>query len=431
MTEEISRLDNGLIVVTHTMPHLETTSLGLWVGVGSRHEASSENGISHLLEHMCFKGTATRTAQAIAEEIETVGGELNAATGLETTAYFARVLKGDEGVALELLADILLNSSYSADELERERTVILQEIAAMRDVPDDIAFELMNEAAYPGQALGRPILGPAANVRRFQPSDLTTFLATHYRPEAMVLAAAGGVRHEPLLRHAEALFGGLTQRRAEGEQQARYQGGIRWDNKRFEQSHLVVAFEGPSYRAQDYFTAQVFSGLFGGGMSSRLFQEAREKRGLCYSIYSTAWGLGDTGILAVHAATGAETMASLIDVTGGALEDVAFSGPTEAELARAKAQLKAGLLMSLESSSARAEQMARQMLAHGRLIGSDELIARVDGVSGEDVGRFARQLLERPPSVAVVGAGKASQRLATEAARRFGRGAAGVEAKTA
>jgi len=429
--EEISRLANGLTVVTHTMPHLETTSLGLWVGVGSRHEAPSENGISHLLEHMCFKGTGTRSAQAIAEEIEAGGGELNAATGLETTAYFARVLKGDEGVALELLADILLNSTYSEAELEREREVILQEIASVRDIPDDIAFELVNEAAFPDQAVGRPILGPAANVRRFQPGDLAAFLATHYRPEAMVLAAAGGVRHDTLFRHAEALFGGLTPRQAGGEQQARYHGGTRFDNKRFEQSHLVAAFEGPSYRAEDYFTAQVFSGLFGGGMSSRLFQEAREKRGLCYSIYSTAWGLGDTGLLAVHAATGAETMASLIDVTSSVLEDVAFGGPSEAELGRAKAQLKAGLLMSLESSSARAEQMARQMLAHGRLVGTDELIRRVDGVTADDVGRFARQLLDRRPSVAVVGAGKTSERLASQAALRLGRGSIGVEARRA
>lgn len=206
--EEISRLSNGLTVITHTMPHLETTSLGIWVGVGSRSETLAENGISHFLEHMSFKGTASRTAQAIAEEIEAVGGELNAATGLETTAYFARVLKGDEGVALEILADILLNSRFSSDELEREREVILQEIAATRDVPDDIAFELMNEAAYPGQALGRTILGPAANVKRFSPADLQQFLKTHYRPGSMVLAAAGAVHHEPLVRHAEALFGG-------------------------------------------------------------------------------------------------------------------------------------------------------------------------------------------------------------------------------
>jgi predicted Zn-dependent peptidase len=431
MTEEISRLANGLTVVTHTMPHLETTSLGIWVGVGSRHEAPAENGISHFLEHMSFKGTASRTAQAIAEEIEAVGGELNAATGLETTAYFARVLKGDEGVALELLADILLNSRFAPDELEREREVILQEIAGVRDIPEDIAFEMVNEAAYPEQALGRTILGPAENVRRFSPADLSTFLKRHYRPQQMVLSAAGAIGHAPLVRHAEALFGGLTQDELVGEERAHYHGGARWHQKRFEQSHLALAFEGPSYRDSAYFTAQVFSGLYGGGMSSRLFQEAREKRGLCYSIYSSAWGLGDTGLLAVHAATGTDMMASLIDVTGAELEDVARRGPSAAELNRAKAQLKAGLLMSLESSSARAEQMARHLLAHGRIVGSDELIRNVDAVSVEDVGRFAQDLLVRTPSVAVVGAGKASQRLASEALQRMARGSVSSEAKTA
>lgn len=431
MTEQISRLANGLTVITHAMDHLETTSLGIWVGVGSRHEGEAENGISHLLEHMSFKGTASRSAQAIAEEIEAVGGELNAATGLETTAYYARVLKGDEGIALELLADILLNSRFSQDELEREREVILQEIAATRDMPEDIAFELVNEAAYPAQAVGRSILGPAANVRRFQPRDLSAFLRQHYHPRQMVLAAAGAVHHDKLVRHAEALFGGLTSPGIEGEELAQYQGGVRWHHKRFEQSHLVLALEGPSYRDPAYFTAQVFSGLFGGGMSSRLFQEAREKRGLCYSIYSSAWGLSDTGLLAVHAATGTDMMASLIEVTAAELEDVAAHGPSAAELARAKAQLKAGLLMSLESSSARAEQMARQMLAHGRIIGSDELIRNVDAVSIEDVGAFAARLGARVPAVAVVGAGKTSERFAAEAAKRFSRGSVSSEARIA
>jgi predicted Zn-dependent peptidase len=329
------------------------------------------------------------------------------------------------------LADILLNSKFSADEVEREREVILQEIASTRDSPEDIAFELVNEAAYPGQALGRTILGPSANVRRFSSADLAAFLKTHYRPERMVLSAAGATQHASLVRHAEALFGGLTQGNSVGEERAQYQGGVRWDQKRFEQSHLALAFESPSYRDNEYFTAQVFSGLFGGGMSSRLFQEAREKRGLCYSVYSSAWSLGDTGLLAVHAATGTELMASLIDVTGSELEDVAARGPSAAELHRAKAQLKAGLLMSLESSSARAEQMARHLLAHGRIIDSAELIRNVDAVGVEDVGRFAQRLLKQAPSVAVVGARKASERLATEAALRMGRTSDNSEARTA
>lgn len=418
MTEQISKLANGLTIVTHTMEHLKTTSLGVWVRVGSRHERESEHGISHFLEHMSFKGTSSRSAQSIAEEIEAVGGELNAATGLETTAYFARVLAGDEGVALMLIADILLNSEFAADELERERDVILQEIAATRDVPDDIAFELVNEAAYPRQALGRTILGTDAHVKAFTANDLRHFLARHYKPQNMVIAAAGAVRHEPLLRHAEALFGGLTRGESGLGEAARYEGGVRFDAKPFEQSHLVLAFEGPSYRERDYFAAQVFSGLLGGGMSSRLFQEAREKRGLCYSIYSSAWGLDDTGLFAVHAATGTETMASLIEVTGAELDDVASKGPTPAELLRAKAQLKAGLLMSLESSAARAEQMARQMLMHGRLVSSDELISKVDVVTDEDVCLLARRLRAATPSVAVVGAGRSADKLARLAAAR-------------
>lgn len=300
-----------------------------------------------------------------------------------------------------------------------------------RDSPEDIAFELINEAAYPGQALGHTILGPAANVRRFTSADLTTFLRRHYRPQRMVLSAAGAIQHAPLVRHAEALFGGLTPDESVGEERAQYQGGVRWHQKRFEQSHLALAFESPSYRDNAYFTAQVFSGLFGGGMSSRLFQEAREKRGLCYSIYSSAWGLGDTGLLAVHAATGTEMMASLIDVTGGELEAIAAEGPSAAELHRAKAQLKAGLLISLESSSARAEQMARHLLAHGRIVGSDELVRKVDAVTAEDVGRFAQQLVAGRPSVAVVGAGKVSERLASEAAQRVGRASVSSEARIA
>jgi predicted Zn-dependent peptidase len=426
MSAQITRLGNGLTIVTHTMAHLETTSLGLWVGVGARHEKESENGISHFLEHMSFKGTASRSAQAIAEEIEAVGGELNAATGLESTAYYARVLKGDEGVALELLADILMNSRFAEAELEREREVILQEIAATRDSPDDLAYELAQEAAYPGQAVGRTILGTVENVRAFTPLDFKRFLETRYRAGGMVLAAAGAVNHDEFVRHAEAQFGGLTPGDVGGEEAARYQGGMRWHPKRFEQSHLLLAFEGPSAREDAFFTAQVFSGLFGGGMSSRLFQEAREKRGLCYAIYSSAWGLTDTGMLAVHAATGTEMMAELIDVVGTELASVADKGPSPAELARAKAQLKAGLMMALESSSTRAEQMARQLLNFGRLIDASELIEKVDAVTVADARDFASALSAIRPSIAVVGAGKRSQELGALAERTAARSSAGA-----
>jgi len=416
MKPTVTTLANGLRVVTHDMPHLETVSLGLWVGAGARHETEREHGISHFLEHMAFKGTKRRSAQAIAEEIEEVGGELNAATSLESTAYVARVLKGDEGVALGLIADILQNASFSKPELEGERQVILQEIAATRDSPDDVAYDLLHDAAFPKQPVGRAILGTPDSVLRFTAGDLKGFLRRRYRPSDMVLSAAGAVRHARFVRHAEALFGGLSANaRPGGERPAKYVGGLRVSEKSFEQSHILIGFPSPSYREDAYFTAQVFSGLFGGGMSSRLFQEVREKRGLCYAIYSNAWGLKDTGLLGIHAATGADLMEALIDVIGVELKRAAEAAPSAAELARAKAQLKAGVLMSLESSSARAEQMARQLLSHGRILSTEELVVKVDDVTPERVRSFVGKLAAGAPTLVVVGSGRKSLKHARRA----------------
>jgi predicted Zn-dependent peptidase len=416
MTTTVTTLPNGLRVASHAMPHLETVSLGLWVGAGARHETEREHGVSHFLEHMAFKGTKRRSAQQIAEEIEEVGGELNAATSLETTAYFARVLKGDEGVALGLIADILQNSAFARPELEGERQVILQEIAATRDSPDDIAYDLLHDAAFPHQPVGRAILGTPSSVGRFTAGDLKGFLKRRYSPENMVISAAGAVRHARLVRHAEALFGGLIGKgRSGGDRPARYVGGTRVTEKPFEQSHILIGFPSPSYREDEFFTAQVFSGLFGGGMSSRLFQEVREKRGLCYAIYSTAWGLKDSGLLGIHAATGADLMGALIDVIGTELKRAAEELPSGPELARAKAQLKAGLLMSLESSSSRAEQMARHLLSHGRILSTAELIDKVDEVTPERVRSFVVKLASNTPAIALVGSGRRSRKFAQRA----------------
>ena len=422
MSTQTTRLANGLRVVSHHMAHLETVSLGVWVAAGARHEQASEHGISHLLEHMAFKGTERRSATDIAEEIEAVGGELNAATSLETTAYFARILKGDVAIALDILADILQIPRYAEDELEREREVILQEIAATRDSPDEIAYELLQDAAFPNQAIGRPILGTTQSVTRFRATDLRAFLAANYGASRMVLSAAGSVDHDELVRHAEAQFGRLNGGLGGRFEPARYVGGTRTSAKPFEQSHLVMAFAGPSYRARDFYTAQVFSGLFGGGMSSRLFQEVRERRGLCYAIYSSCWALADSGLFGIHAATGPEMMSKLIEVVGDELVGAAAEKPADAELARAKAQLKAGLLMGLESSSARAEQMARQLLLFDRLMEPPELIERIDAVTADAVRELAANLVgASPPSVAVVGAGRRGETFARMAAERVTR----------
>jgi predicted Zn-dependent peptidase len=406
MTTTQSRLANGLRVVSHEMPHLGTVALGVWVASGARHEAASEHGISHLLEHMAFKGTQRRSARDIAEEIEHVGGDLNAATSLDTTCYYARVLKDDVAVALDILADIIQNPLYSTDELEREREVILQEIASTKDSPDDTVYDLFQDAAFPGQALGRPILGTPESVTSFAAEDLRAFLAARYRAGSMVLSAAGNISHEALVKQAEALFGGLMPGEAPSAAAARYVGGQRVSSRAFEQAHVVMGYRGLAYNDPAFYAAQVYSGLLGGGMSSRLFQEVREKRGLCYSIYSSAWGLSDMGLLTVHASTGPETLSELVDVIRQELARSVSEKPDEREIHRAKAQLKTGLLMSLESSASRAEQMARQLLAFGRLLTPDELIERVDAVTAESVRNTAERLITGSDlAIALVGAG--------------------------
>lgn len=404
MSVVLTTLSNGMRVVTHTMPHLETASLGIWVGTGARAELLEQNGISHLLEHMAFKGTERRTARQIVEEIESVGGDLNAATSLETTAYYARVLKADVALGIDLLADILLNSKFDENELAREKNVILQEIAAAEDSPDDVAHDLVQEAAFPGQALGRPILGTQNSVRSFSSSDLAAYMDLNYVPSSMVLAAAGALDHDSVVAQAEAAFGDISKADPEPPESASYTGGIRRSKRSFEQSHIVLAFEGPSYRDDAMYTGQILSSMLGGGMSSRLFQQAREARGLCYSIYSYCWGLSDTGLFGIHAATGGEQMLELTEVIINELDDLANTNVGASELERAKAQLKSGLLMSLESTGSRAEQLARQTLVFGAPLEIDSLIEKVEAVDKEAVRELVvRTIVGRGPSVATVG----------------------------
>jgi predicted Zn-dependent peptidase len=418
-TPQVTTLTNGTRVVTHQMPHLETVSLGVWVATGARFELPREHGISHLLEHMAFKGTTTRTARDIVEEIEQVGGDLNAATSLETTAYYARVLKGDDRLALNVLADILLNATFDPEELEREKDVILQEIAGSQDSPEDVVYDLVQEAAYPGQAIGRTILGTPDSVSAITADKLRGFLARHYMPQNFVVSAAGAVSHDELCAQTQDLFGTLDSGPLREDASAVYHGGSRAWERPFEQSHVVIGFDSPSVHADDFYAAQVFSGLFGGGMSSRLFQEIREKRGLCYSIYSSAWGLSDSGMFTIYAATAKEMVDELVQVVDAELANVAANGVSEKEVQRAKAQMKAGLLMSLEGSSARAEQMARHLLVYGRLRTSAELIAKVDSVTSDSVKMFAHRVLRAAPSVAVVGAGAKSRVFAEQAETVF------------
>ncbi|MFV0297573.1 MAG: M16 family metallopeptidase, partial [Hyphomicrobiaceae bacterium] len=404
MTTNITTLPNGLRVVSHEMPHLSTVALGIWVGSGARHESEREHGISHLAEHMAFKGTRRRSAQQIAEEIEQVGGEINAATSLDMTYYYSRVLQDDIAVALDILADIVQDSLFDDGELEREREVILQEIAATRDSPDDTVYDLFQDAAFPEQALGRPILGTPESVKGFSSDDLRRFLARRYKAGSMVLSAAGNIRHDDLVAMANAHFGSLQPGTAENPQDARYVGGPRLSGRNFEQAHVLLGFEGVSYRNPAFYSAQIFSGILGGGMSSRLFQEVREKRGLCYSIYSSAWGLQDTGLLSVHASTTPDILQDLVSVVRHELLRAVSDVPDEREVQRAKAQIKTGIAMGLESSLARSEQMARQLLAFGRLVPAEELLERVEQVTAVGVRDAAATMLTGSrATVALVG----------------------------
>ncbi|MFT5510991.1 MAG: putative Zn-dependent peptidase [Hyphomicrobiaceae bacterium] len=420
MTIEKTRLDNGLTVVSHTMPHLKTVSAGVWVASGSRHERENEHGISHLLEHMAFKGTAKRTPRQIAEEIEQVGGDLNAATSLELTAYYVRVLEGDDELAIDILSDILTEPALDADELEREKEVVLQEISGIQDVPDEIAYDLVQDAAFTAQSVGRPVIGTPESVAAFTCDDLKSVLARQYVPSRMVVSAAGAIRHDDLVRHARAKFGALPEGDGEDGAPTRFIGGVRGSERAFGQSHMLFGFESPSYSDQRFYACQVFSGILGGGMSSRLFQEARENRGLCYSIYASAWGLADGGMFNVHAATGEEQLDELRTVIIDELNRAADSGPGAKELERAKAGLKAGLLMGLESSSSRAEQMARQIIGFDRLFDANELIENVEAVTSEDIRLFAESIARSTnPAVAIVGCGEASTDIARETLARL------------
>ncbi|HEU02908.1 MAG TPA: insulinase family protein, partial [Aurantimonas coralicida] len=290
MSVDITKLSNGLIIATETMPHLESACLGIWVKAGARDEAPEEHGIAHLLEHMAFKGTNRRNARQIAEEIEDVGGEINAATSVETTSYYARVLKNDVPLALDILTDILIDSRFDEQELEREQQVILQEIGAAEDTPDDIVFDHFQEAAYRGQIVGRPILGTRQTVKSFNPGNLRTYLARHYSPDRMIVSAAGAVSHQAIVDQVQAAFGSSAAPplplHSEPRTPAAYTGGEFRQERDLMDAQMVLGFEGRPYYARDFYASQVLSLILGGGMSSRLFQEVRERRGLCYAIYA-------------------------------------------------------------------------------------------------------------------------------------------------
>jgi len=384
-------LGNGMIVLTDDMPHLESASLGIWVKAGSRSETKAEHGISHMLEHMAFKGTASRNALQIAEAIENVGGDLNAATSVEHTGYFARVLKEDVALAADILSDILQNSMFDQSELDREQQVIVQEIGAARDNPDDHVFDLFQSAAYPSQPIGRTILGTVDSVKSFGPDTIRDYMDRNYVGDHMVLCAAGNVDHDALVDIANDRFHALRPSGAPEPEKAKYTGGEERLLSDHEQAHIVLGFEGRAYNSDGFYAAQILASVLGGGMSSRLFQEVREKRGLCYSVYAFHWAFADSGIFGVAASTGEEEVADLMPVVIEELRK-ATETITDEEVIRVRNQIRAGLLMSLESPSSRAGQLARQQILWGRTIPLQETVERINRITADRVKQVARQL---------------------------------------
>ncbi|CDL00310.1 specific processing protease [Magnetospirillum gryphiswaldense MSR-1 v2] len=395
-------LPSGLRVLSDPMDTVESVSLGLWVDAGTRHEPADINGISHLLEHMAFKGTERRSARAIAEEMDAVGGHLNAYTARDHTAYYAKVLKEDSALALDILADILQNSTVDAEELAREQAVVVQEINQSFDTPDDIIFDHFQTTAFPDQPLGRPVLGTEELVRAMSRDTVLGYMATHYSAPRMVLSAAGRIDHDQLVELAGKAFAGLPTAADVVPAPALYQGGEYREERDIEQVNLVLGYGGVSYDDPDYYTASVLSTLLGGGMSSRLFQEIREKRGLVYSIYSFASSYADGGLFGIYAGTGEDEVEELVPVLCDEVVKIT-QGVDADELQRARAQLKASILMSLESTSSRCEQLARQVLVYGRPIPTQEVVDKVEAIDGAQIARVARRLFATPPTIAAIG----------------------------
>lgn len=395
MTSQLTTLDNGFRIVSENMPGLKSASIGIWVMAGGRHERLEQNGIAHFLEHMAFKGTTTRSSLEIAEAIEDVGGYINAYTSREMTAYYVRVLGQDVPLGLDVISDILLNPTFSPEEIEIERGVILQEIGQALDTPDDVIFDWLQNVSYPDQPIGRTILGPADRVKNFTRDDLVGFVDERYGPAQMILSAAGEVDHGALVEAATALFGDMPNRDSIQEVTAVFSGGETRVEKDLEQAHFALNFDGPSYKDDAIYTSQVLASTLGGGMSSRLFQEVREKRGLCYTIFAQAGAFSDGGTTTIYAGTSGEQLPELAEITVSEIRRAA-EDMTEREIDRARTQMKAGMLMGLESPSSRAERLARMVSIWGRVPSLAETVTKIDAVSRQGVADMAREMVENP-----------------------------------
>lgn len=399
---KITTLSNGLRVITDVVTSVESVAIGVWAGVGTRNEDLKINGAAHMVEHMLFKGTKKRDALEIAEVIENVGGNMNAYTSREMTSYYIHLLKDDLPLALEVLSDMVQNSIMPEEEIERERGVILQEIGMCHDTPDDIIFDHYFETAYPKQALGAPILGTTDIIQLMSRESLMGYVDRFYTPSQLILCVSGNFDEQQLIKMAEDKFSDLPSAKPHEDVEANYQGGEFRETRELEQSHVIMGFKGVSQTDENYYAAQILTTILGGGMSSRLFQEIREKRGLVYSVYSFHSAYKDDGQLGIYAGTGPEKLPELIPVMcdevlkiGGSIQ--------EQELQRAKAQLKSSTLMARESMMSRADQNAKSMILRGCLRTIDEIINAINAVTIDDLDILSKQIFSGTPTLAALG----------------------------
>jgi predicted Zn-dependent peptidase len=389
--QEIITLQNGLRLAVDEMKDVETVSVGVFVNTGSRNETPEINGISHFLEHMAFKGTKKRSARQIAEEFEGIGGRINAYTSKEKTVYYAKVLKQHAEFAVEFLADILQNSIFDKTELEKERGVILQEIAMTNDTPDDIIFDYFQETAYPNQALGRSILGPVKNIKKFGSEHFFDYIGKQYNYQNMALVAAGNIKENDLVKWSKKYFTKLGDNQIKKAQEAKYLGGDFRKEKKLEQINLVLGFKSFSYLHSNYYALQILAMVLGGGMSSRLFQQVRENLGLAYSIYAFNYVHNDCGTFGIYAATTPEKANQLILATCEEIKKICDK-ITDQELKRVRTQFEASLLMAKESTSTRMQKLGSDILSHQRLIADSEVLAKVAAVRKSDITKIAQQI---------------------------------------
>lgn len=407
---KINQLSNGLTVATDSIDSFETVSVGLFVNVGSVNENDKQTGVSHFLEHMAFKGTKTRSAMEISYAIESVGGFINAYTSKEVTAFHAKVLKEDVKLAVDIITDIVQHSTFDAAEFAKEQGVIIQEIRQLNDDPDDFVFDMFQAKCFDNERLGTQILGSEKDILSFTPADLSSYLNTKYSTDKMIMSASGNVDHDEFLDIVDGFTTDMKKFSVEPVEKQIYKGGFTFKQKNLEQTHLILGFEGLSHTSDEKFSLSILSTILGGGMSSRLFQEIREKRGLVYSVFSFCSNYKDTGTFGIYAACEDDKAKEVIEITTKELEKIR-KDITDEELQKAKVQLKASLMMGLESSSTRMERLANQYLHLGRSISPSEVISQIDSITKDDLRRTADKVLNTRQTLALIGKGKDADKL--------------------